>query len=111
MLHDPEGNHSSGVRDWKNLKSWVDFKIQISEICTIFFLHCCEIKNSNFDEIALFKFCSLILQLNYQVNKPLVFFRLMDWFSVCVLGAKGLLRGASEVMVKRGGTKKEGEET
>lgn len=34
----------------------------------------------------------------------------MDWFSVCVVGAKGLLQGASGVMVKREGTEREGAE-
>ena len=57
---------------------------------------------ANFDEIALFKFCSLIIKW----ISPLCSFD--GLVSACVLGAKGFLRGASEVTVKRGGTKRGG---
>lgn len=62
MSHDPEGNQNSGVRDWKNLKSWADFFLN-SAIGSLnySFLKYIDVKPTiaNFDDIALFKFCGL----------------------------------------------------
>lgn len=64
MLRGPEGNQNSGVRDWKKsevIDGFLNSTIRNLHY-TFFFNISVKSRIANSDEIALLKFCSLIIK-------------------------------------------------
>lgn len=80
MLHDPLDNQNSGVRDWKNQIMGRFLKLAFRHLYYSFFFYT-DVKSriAHFDDIGLFKFCSLIMKR----IEPLCFFIWRTGFSVC----------------------------